>query len=61
MVIDHRSGRRDPVRRAAKDAYREARDTLGVERHRVTSWDTASPEKVAETEALLARALERAR
>lgn len=60
MVIDHRGARRDPERLRARQAYYEARDIAGVERHRVTSWGTAGPEKVAETEALLRKALERA-
>jgi hypothetical protein len=60
MMIDHRGARRDPERLRARQAYYEARDIAGVEGHRVTSWGTAGPEKVTETEALLKKALERA-
>lgn len=60
MVLDHRTDRRSAEQKAARRAYYEARDELGVERHRVTAWDVASAERVAETQAMLERAIEAA-
>lgn len=56
MMIDHRNAHRSPERRAAAAAYYRERDERGIERHRVTSHGTAGPERVAEMDALVARA-----